>query len=39
MLNNSYAQSNNFVYRKNSLNDCMIEIERTHVDREYALQH
>ncbi len=37
MQNNSFDKSTNFIYRINNLNDCLIEIERTHVDREYAL--
>ena len=37
MQNNSFDRSTNFIYRMNSLQDCMIEIERTHVDRDYAL--
>jgi hypothetical protein len=37
MQNNSFDRSTNFIYRMNSLNDCMIEIERTRVDKDYAL--
>ena len=32
MQNNSFDRSTNFIYRMNSLNGCMIEIERMHVD-------
>lgn len=37
MQSNSFDRSTNFIYRMNSLNDCMIEIDKTHVDRDYAL--
>lgn len=37
MQNDSFDRSTNFIYRMNSLNDCMIEIERKQVDRDYAL--
>lgn len=37
MQNNSFDWSAHFIYRMNSLNDCMIEIERTRVDRDYVL--
>ena len=34
MQNNSFDKSTNFIYRINNLNDCLIEIERTHADRD-----
>ena len=37
MQNNTFDRSTNFIYQMDSLNDCMIEIERTSVDRDYAL--
>lgn len=38
MQNNSFDRSTNFIYRMDNLKDCMIKIERTQVDRDYALQ-
>lgn len=37
MQNNSFDRSTNFIYQMKSLEDCMIEIKRTRVDRDYAL--
>lgn len=37
MQNNSYDRTSNFIYRMESLDDCLIEIERTNVNKEYAL--
>lgn len=37
MQNNSFDRSTNFIYRMDNLKDCMIKIERTQVDRDYAL--
>lgn len=37
MQNDFYDKSTNFIYRIDNLNDCLIEIEKTQADREYAL--
>lgn len=37
MQNNSFDRSTNFIYQMKSLEDCMIEIKRTRVDRDYVL--
>ena len=37
MQNNAYDRSTNFIYRMDSLDDCLVEIERTRVNKEYAL--
>lgn len=37
MQNDFFDRSTNFIYRMNSLQDCLQEIERTQVDRDYAL--
>lgn len=37
MQNNSYDKASNFIYQMKSLNECLSEIERRNVNREYAL--
>lgn len=37
MQNNSYDRATNFIYRMGSLKDCLVEIERTGVNKGYAL--
>lgn len=37
MQNNYRDKTSNFIYRMNSLDDCLAEIDRTGVDKEYAL--
>jgi len=37
MQSNRYDKVSNFIYKMESLDDCLIEIERTGVDRDYAL--
>lgn len=37
MQNNSYDKASNFIYQMKSLNECLREIERRNVNREYAL--
>lgn len=37
MQNNSYDRASNFIYQMKSLNECLSEIERRNVNREYAL--
>lgn len=37
MQNNSYDRASNFIYQMKSLNECLREIERRNVNREYVL--
>lgn len=37
MQNNHYDKASNFIYRMNSLDECLSEIDRTNVNKNYAL--
>ena len=37
MQNNYYDKTSNFIYRMNSLDECLSDIQRTKVNKDYAL--